>query len=512
MTPYRDPLPVLHAGSVPSPPAPSTLHSGRAGGDGAPYTVAIVTLGCAKNLVDTEKAMGGLAQEGFVVTEDASAADVVIVNTCGFIDAAKEESVDEIVRVAELKREGGPQTVVVAGCLSVRYREELRAELPEVDHFLGLVDPDEVRRLCIELAEAAGRAPGASSPPAVSQPQRRAPAGAVPRLLTTPSHYAFLKIAEGCSNPCTFCAIPIMRGLIRSIPPDDLIAEARGLVAGGVRELIVVAQDTTHYGADLGRFQRDGRPTLAGLIRRLGTEVKGLEWLRLMYAYPAHVTEELIEALAGTPRLVPYLDIPIQHGSDRVLAAMRRKMNRSETLDLLLRIRDRVPGIALRTSVVVGFPGETDADFLEMIGLLEQVRFERLGVFAFSPEEGTPAFGMEGAVPPEEVARRRAEVHRVQQEIAAGHNEALAGTVVEVLVEEVLDDLAPFSYLGRTPWDAPEVDQGIYLELPRPAPQEGAPRFPERLRHLRPGDLVRAEVVDAIDFDLEGVLLPEPPR
>jgi ribosomal protein S12 methylthiotransferase len=469
------------------------------------FAVHFLTLGCAKNLVDSEKAMGGLVYHGFEVTADPARADVVIVNTCGFIEAAKEESVDEILRMVELKRAGKPRALVVAGCLSVRYREELQKELPEVDRFLGLVEPEEIRRLCMDLAEEAGRMPVSCALPESDEVRTE------PRLLTTPAHYAWLKVAEGCSNPCTFCAIPLMRGLIRSFPPDELVAEARALVAGGVRELIVVAQDSTHYGVDLTQFPHESRPSLAGLIRRLGNEVEGLEWLRLMYAYPAHVTEELLDALAETPRVVPYLDIPIQHGSDRMLRAMRRSIDRPALLELLRSIRENLPGVALRTSVLVGFPGETEQDLAELVELLREVRFERLGVFTYSAEEGTAASGMGDQIPADEMDRRRAEILRIQQQIAADQNAALHGTTVEVLVEEVLENLPPFTYLGRTPWDAPEVDQGIYLELPGGGATD-APEIPQRLRHLVPGDLVRAEVVGSIDFDLEGVLLPEPPR
>ena len=465
-----------------------------------PFKIAFVTLGCAKNLVDSEKAMGGLAGAGFALISDPAEADVVVVNTCGFIESAREESIDEILKLAELKKNGGPRTLVVGGCLAVRYREELESELPEVDRFLGLLAPGEVGALVAELAEAEGRLPASCRVPA------DASSDPAPRIVTTPAHFAWLKIAEGCSNPCTFCAIPLMRGRISSVAPDALVAEAQSLAAGGVRELILVAQDTTHYGVDLTDLPRNDRPALADLVRRLGAEVD-VPWIRLMYAYPAHVTVDLIEALATTPRVVPYLDIPVQHASDRMLAAMRRTITQSRQRELLQQIRERIPGIALRTSVIVGFPGETEQDVVELLAFLEEIRFERLGVFPFSPEENTPAWDLEGHIPPPEIEQRIAEVVSLQQRIAAEHNEALVGECVEVLVEEVLEDLAPFRYLGRTPWDAPEVDQGIYLE-PAPA-SEG---WPHRLYDLRPGDLVQVEVVGFTDYDLEGVLLPEPPR
>ncbi len=461
-----------------------------------PYTVSFVTLGCAKNLVDSERALGALEREGFALSDDPAGADLIVVNTCGFIETARQESVEEILRLAALKENGRPRTLVVAGCLAQRYPTELEAELPEVDRFLGLVEPAETVALARALAALQER-----EPPPCPGPLPLVP----PRRLTTPAHYAWLKIAEGCSNPCTFCAIPLMRGRLRSAEPDELVAEARQLADQGVRELILVAQDTTHYGVD-----RTERPSAEGarlpdLLRRLGTEVPGLAWLRLMYAYPAHVTDELLAALAETPKMVPYLDLPIQHVSERMLRAMRRAITADRQRALLERIRERVPGIALRTSLLVGFPGEGEEDFLELLEAVRTFRFERLGVFTWSAEEGTPAYGLPGRVDPVEAARRRTELMQVQAAISAERNRDLEGSLTEVLVEEVLADLAPFHYLGRTPADAPEVDQGIYLELP-------AEPFPERLRRLRPGDLVRAEVVGATDFDLEGVLLPEPPR
>jgi ribosomal protein S12 methylthiotransferase len=467
-------------------------------GRGSPYTVCLVTLGCAKNVVDSERALGALEREGFALSTEPAGADLIVVNTCGFIEAAKQESVEEILRLAALKENGRSRRLVVAGCLARRYRAQLEAVLPEVDRFLGLVDPAETVALARSLAALEQREPPACTSPVPAVPVRR---------LTTPAHYAWLKIAEGCNNPCTFCAIPLMRGRLRSVAPDQLVAEARQLAAGGVRELILVAQDSTHYGADRPSGDRPSaeRTRLPDLLRRLGTEVPGLAWLRLMYAYPAHVTDELLAALADTPKVVPYLDLPIQHTSDRMLAAMRRSITADRQRALLERIRERVPGIALRTSLLVGFPGEREEDFTELVEAVRTFRFERLGVFAWSAEEGTPAYELPGRVNPVEVERRRAELMQVQAGIAAERNRALEGSVTEVLVEEVLEDLPPFHYLGRTPADAPEVDQGIYLERP-------AGDFPERLRHLRPGDLVRAEVVGATDFDLEGVLLPEPPR
>lgn len=470
------------------------------------FTVAFVTLGCAKNTVDTEKAMGALAAEGFQVTGSPSEADVVIVNTCGFIDPAKEESIDEILEMVELKRRGRPDTLVVGGCLAVRYREELEAELPEVDHFLGLVESEEVCRLCHRLAAGGDFAVGYTEP--VDRVVKERP---LRRVLTTPSHYAYLKIAEGCSNSCSFCAIPLIRGKTASVDPEELIREAHDLVEMGVVELILVAQDTTHYGSDLNHYPPGKRPDLADLIRRLDSEVTGLGWIRLMYTYPSRITDELLLAMVETQRVVPYVDIPVQSGSERVLKAMGRGMGRKELLRLLERIRENVPGVALRTSVIVGFPGETEKEFQETLDLVRRVRFERLGVFSFSPEEGTPAVGMKGRVPDEEMERRSLEVMELQRQIVSEQNMSLNGEIVEVMIDESLEGLPPFDYLGRTSWDAPEVDQGIYLELPEGwAGSPDAP-FPENRRNLEPGDLVRAEVVGSTDYDLEGVLIVEPP-
>ncbi len=460
--------------------------------DSISCSIAFLTLGCAKNLVDSEKAMGTLEGGGFEIADDPADADIVVVNTCGFIEAAREESIEEILNAAEFKLSDRAPAIVVAGCLPVRFMKELKAELPEVDRFLGLVDPGEMLEVCTVIAEERGAINTAGSAHGSDDLLITRS-----RKLTTPGHYAYLKIAEGCSNPCTFCAIPLMRGSTRSIEPDILLEEAGMLAEGGVRELIVVAQDTTRYGSDLPPSPDGLRPGPADLIGSLDREVDQLEWIRLMYAYPSRITDDLLEVMAGAQHIVPYLDIPIQHGSERILEAMGRGMGPGALLELLEKIRERVPGIAMRTSIIVGFPGESERDFIDTVDLIRKVRFERLGVFTYSPEEGTPAFGMEGQLPVEEMERRSSELLRVQQDIARELNESLIGTVVDVMIDEELVDLEPFSLLGRTPWDAPEVDQGIYLER--------APDTPMPL----PGEIVRVEVVGSIDYDLEGIILKE---
>jgi ribosomal protein S12 methylthiotransferase len=433
--------------------------------------------------------MGTLEAGGFEITDNPVDADILVVNTCAFIEAAREESIEEILNAAEFKQNERAPALVVAGCLPVRFMEELKAELPEVDLFMGLVTPGEMLEACTTIAE--GRGAVQAGGPASRPDEFLIPRS---RKITTPGHYAYLKIAEGCSNPCTFCAIPLMRGSTRSAEPDTLLDEAGMLSETGVRELILVAQDTTHYGSDLSHSSDGVRPDLAGLIRRLDREVERLEWIRLMYTYPSRITDDLLSAMADTSRVVPYLDIPIQNGSESILKAMGRGMGPGALSELLDRIRERVPGIAMRTSIIVGFPGETERDFLDTVDLVKKVRFERLGVFTYSGEEGTPAFEMEGQLPVEEMERRSRELLQVQQEIVLELNNSLRGTIVDVMIDEELADLKPFSLLGRTPWDAPEVDQGIYLEL---SPDTPVPR---------PGEIVRAEVVGSTDYDLEGVV------
>jgi len=472
-------------------------------------TVAFVTLGCAKNSVDSEKAMGALVADGFPLTVDPAAAEVVIINTCGFIEAAREESIDEILQIAELKERGRLRWLVVGGCLAARYRAELEAELPEVDRFLGLLDPGEVRSAGREAAIRLGSEETApETGKTVPVPgDLILPEGIpdIPRILTTPAHYAYLKIAEGCSNACSFCAIPLIRGDTVSVPTDELVIEADALARSGVKELIVIAQDTTLYGHDLDRTSAAGENgrsgggeiDVAALLQRLEREAEGLEWLRLMYAYPTRVTDALIDVLAASSTIVPYLDLPVQSGSDDILRTMRRGMGRNAMTALIHSIRDRIPGITLRTSIITGFPGEGEREHGETLDLIREIRFERLGVFTYSPEEGTPAFDLTDSVPAEEKERRAAEILELQRGIMREINESFIGEIVEVMLDEPLEDLDPFTWLGRTRGDAPEVDQGVYLELSE---------NDSRKDRYQPGQIVRAEIVGTIDFDLEGII------
>jgi len=382
-----------------------------------PPRVCLVTLGCAKNTVDSEQTMAALTRAGFSLVTDPQAADIAVCNTCGFIEPAREESIDTVLALAGLKAAGAPAALVMGGCLSVRHRTELETALPEVDRFVGLLHDDEIVRVCTELARDLGRPPR----PAATSDETPAPdwiASPRPRRLTTPGHYAWLKIAEGCSNTCTFCTIPMIRGATRSTTADELVAEARALAAAGVRELLLVAQDTTAWGIDLPPGEEGVRPDLAALIARLDREVEGLLWLRLMYAHPARLTPRLLDTLAAASRVVPYLDLPVQSGSAAVLRRMGRTPGRDRLGELLREIRERIPDIALRTSLIVGFPGETEADFQATLALMRKVRFERLGVFGFSPEPGTPACALGPRVPAGEIERRIAEVLAVQEEIS----------------------------------------------------------------------------------------------
>jgi len=438
----------------------------------APIQVALVSLGCPKNLVDSEKILAQLAEGGCVVGAPMDDADVIVVNTCGFIEPAIEESLGVIREAAACKRAGRARRLVVAGCLVNREGAALRDRVPEIDAVVGVNDREEV------LAAVFGRGPAARVSPCSGGVGSDAG-----RFRLTPPHTAYLRIAEGCSRRCTFCTIPAIRGPYRSKPPEQVLAEARELAADGAVELNVIAQDTTGYGRDLG-----GGATLAGLLGSLSA-VDGVAWVRLMYAYPHRITEALIDALAGCERVVPYLDIPLQHISDGVLRAMGRGITRGQTERLLGRLRERIDGLVLRTTLIVGFPGETEAQFGELLAFVEDFRFDALGVFPFYPEQGTPAAELPGAVP-EPVARERQEaIMLAQQRIAFAANEARVGSGVRVLVDGTD---AEGACVGRHYGQAPDVDS--LCRLTRPA---SAGRF------------VAGRVVDWEAYDL--VVEPDEP-
>ena len=422
--------------------------------------INVITLGCSKNTVDSEHLMARLAAAGYEVLFDSDRTDakVVVINTCGFIGDAKQESVEMILRAAAAKQAGKIERLFVIGCLSERYADELRTEIPEVDEYFGARTWDGIIR-----------ALGASDDPAL----------ATARLLTTPKHYAYLKISEGCNWKCGYCAIPLIRGEHHSVPMEELEEEARRLAAGGVRELMVIAQDTTYYGLDLY-----GRRCLAELLRRL-CRIDGIEWIRLHYAYPTAFPEEVIEVMASEPKICKYLDIPFQHISDAQLAAMHRRHTKAEALELIARLRHAIPDLALRTTLLVGYPGEREADFEELLDFVRATRFDRLGVFAYSEEEGTfSARELKDDVP-EEVKQQRVErVMALQNEISLANNLRRVGRTERVVIDSRQGDF----YVGRSQYDSPEVDQEILI--------------PAAGRRLLRGRFYDVKITSAADYDL----------
>lgn len=431
-----------------------------------PERVSVITLGCEKNTVDSEILMGGLRARGHELAGDPERSDTVILNTCGFIDNAKQESINAILEAIELKKAGVVKRVIVSGCLSERYRSELASEMPEVDGYFGTQDFENVLR--------------AVSPHDPSGESTLKYSLLGERVLTTPRHFAYMKISEGCDNPCSFCAIPIMRGGHRSRSIEELEFEAMMLVANGVKEIILIAQDSTYYGLDLY-----GERALAKLLSRLA-KIHGVEWIRLMYAYPAKFPKDILSVMANEEKIVKYLDIPVQHASTEVLRSMRRGITRRATEDLIGEIRQAVPGIALRTTLITGYPTETDQAFEEMESFVSDMQFERLGVFTYSQEDGTTAFDLDDPVPQEEKIRRQARLMEIQQEISYDKNQAKIGSVQRTLVERREEG----KYVGRTWADAPEVDNEIILETEA---------------HLELGSFIDARITDAYEFDLLGV-------
>jgi ribosomal protein S12 methylthiotransferase len=442
--------------------------------------VSLISLGCARNLVDSEVLLGHAAKEGLLVARDPEDADVVVVNTCGFIESAKQESIDTILSVCRLKEEGALKGVIAVGCLAQRYADDLQREVPELDAVLGLSDYTGVPGVIRKIVNGSGRRFLAT----VDGGGPKAARSDLGRLLLTPKSYSYLRISEGCDHTCTFCAIPAMRGRNRSKPIDVLVEEANELAAAGVRELVIVAEDSTAYGLDIAR-----RHLLHELLERLG-DVAGIRWIRVMYAYPHTVKPELTRVLREHPKLVPYLDIPIQHVSGAMLRAMKRGVSADQVKGILWRLRDEVPGIAVRSTLIVGFPGESDADFAELRAFVTEFRFERLGVFAYSREEGTPAHDLADQIEPHVAEARRKELMEVQEPIMLAQQLARIGSTVEVLVDGRDPDGEGF--VARTAHDAPEIDTVVRLS--------GG--------ELAAGDL-RAVRVEALEgYDLRGALAP----
>jgi ribosomal protein S12 methylthiotransferase len=436
------------------------------------------TLGCPKNRVDSEVMLGTLAEAGYRLVQDPATAEVIVVNTCGFIESAKEESVEAIVELAEMKRAGRCKKLVVTGCLVQRHADDLARELPEVDHFLGTGAYQDVARI---VSDAQAKRLVVPDPDFVHS-------AASPRVNSLPSHTAYLKISEGCDNACAFCIIPKLRGPQRSRPIDDVLAEAAALAAQGTVELSLVAQDLTAYGYDLA-----GKVRLHHLLPELA-KVDGIRWIRLHYAYPRDVPDALIDAIASEPKIVKYLDMPLQHSSDRLLRAMKRGRDSVFLRELLARLRARIPDLALRTSLIVGLPGETEDDFEDLVRFVEEQRFERLGVFEFSPEEGTPAAEMSAQVPDEVKRARFAQVMGIQQGISRDHQQAMIGRKLEVLVEGRAEETEHL-LAGRHAQQAPEIDGITYVN-------DGV---------AYPGEIVTLEITDAAEYDLVGKVVARDP-
>jgi len=426
--------------------------------EGTKQKVHVITMGCVKNTVDSEKLMAQLRLNNFEIVPSIEGADVAVINTCGFIDAAKEESIDMIIEQVKRKGNGSLRKVYAMGCLTERYRQELTVEIPELDGIFGSNQiPDVVRSLGAEYrSELLGE-----------------------RMLSTPSHFAYLKISEGCDNPCSFCAIPLMRGRHVSRPVEEIISEAESLAAKGVKELIIIGQDTTAYGLDLY-----GKRRIAALLPMVA-DIPGIAWVRLMYAYPAHFPPDLLDVIAGHPRVCRYLDLPVQHAADAVLKSMRRGITRKSLLDLVGRIRDA--GVALRTTLIVGYPGESAKDFGLLESFVRETGFARLGVFTYSMEEGTTAYPLGDPVPAEEKERRKGVIMEIQKGISVERNEALVGSRLPVLIDRAEDGL----YVGRTEQDAPEIDNEVFVSAPGP---------------LTPGTFTDVEIHDATEYDLYGRL------
>jgi len=443
--------------------------------------VGFISLGCPKNLVDSEVMMGQLKQNGYQITPDAEEADMLVVNTCGFIDSAKKESIEAILEAARLKTGGKAKRLVVAGCLVERYRDQLQAEMPEVDAFIGTSQINDILSVCDPKTNTR------SLPviPLGNQSATYLYDESTPRVLATPSHYAFIKIAEGCDRPCAFCFIPQMRGHFRSRRFGSIVAEAHQLAEEGVKELILVAQDSSRYGEDLGK-----QDALAHLLREL-SHTDGIEWVRVMYTYPTHISDAFLDVMAEEPKAVKYLDIPLQHASQNVLKLMKRGGTRASLERLIERVRRRVPEIAVRTTFITGFPGETEEDFNELMIFVKNVEFDRVGVFTYSDEEGTPAFNLPDKVEPKIAKRRRTQLMKAQGKIAKRKHRAIIGQTVRVMFEGESNE-SELLWQGRLETQAPDIDGCVLIN---DAPDDFAPAS---------GEMVNVLITEALDYDMLG--------
>ena len=456
--------------------------------------VGFVSLGCPKNLVDGEVMLGLVRDAGHEITPDAQSAEVIVVNTCAFIDNAKEESIDAILEMAALKRDGACKKLIVTGCLAERYRDQLKEQIPEIDVCLGT---GEVPDIVEAVPSAKPLKLFRSSAELAPQPTKSAPAlptylydADTPRLVTTPRHYAYVKVGEGCDYTCAFCIIPTLRGKYRSRTEDSIVREAERLVAQGTRELLLISQDTTFFGRD-----RHERGALSRLLRRLN-EIDGLAWIRLLYLYPTTVTDDVLDAMAECEKVCKYIDLPLQHASADVLRRMRRPGNREVYDKLLARIRRRVPGVTLRTTFIVGFPGETKKDFDELCAFVEHSQFDHVGVFTYSHEEGTRAFAMEDDVPARTKTARRNALMRLQRRIVAKRHRTRVGSDVRVMIDGPSPE-SPLVMQGRLEGQAPDIDAIVYFDSANP-------------EELTPGQVITARVTGSREYDVIAVPVSVP--
>jgi len=441
-------------------------------------TYAFVTLGCPKNLVDSEKMLGTLAIDGYTLVSEPKGADFVIVNTCGFIDSARQESKAVIEEMLELKQKGQTQGVIVAGCLPERVGGSLLNEYPDIDHIVGVFGRDEINRVADRLVGNLREQRELFRPAPIQAMDDRA------RLRITPQHYAYLKISEGCDRTCTFCAIPKMRGKHITKPIEMVCEEAKELVADGIKELIIVAQDTTYYGLDFY-----GEVRLTQLLKEL-EQIEGLDWIRLMYLYPIHFSDELIDTIAGSKTIIPYLDMPLQHINDTMLKRMQRRVNRTQTTELVNQLRERIPNLVLRTTFITGFPGETDAHYQELRDFVIDTQFQRMGVFPYSVEPGTPAVKLSDHLPEDVKLARRDDLMAVQQQIAFDYSDSLIGYELDVLIDA---EVEPGLWVGRIYADAPEIDAAVYVSG----------------NGIQVGEMVPVEITERQDYDLIAVYDPD---
>ena len=444
--------------------------------------VVFISLGCDKNTVDTQQ-MAGLLQGSaaqYTFTDDEEEADIAVVNTCAFINSAKEESIGQILSLAERRKNGQMKALIVTGCLAQRYQEEIGKGIPEVDAVLGTTAEDQLGVVLDEILH------GKSAPKILTADLDKAPAKQSAPVLSLESPVGYLKIAEGCNKCCSYCVIPSLRGHYRSVPMEQVLEDAKTLLAGGVRELILVAQETTLYGVDLY-----GKKMLPELLRRLCL-LGGVRWIRILYCYPEEITKELVEVVRSEPKIVPYFDMPIQHASDRILKAMGRRTNRKELEEIIGYIREQIPDVCLRTTLITGFPGETEEDHRELLSFVRRMKFDRLGVFTYSKEEGTPAAAMKNQVHPSTKKRRQKELMLLQQQIAFEAAEKMKDKVLDVIIEGKIAD--EDVYVGRTYKDIPGVDSNIFVETKR---------------ELMTGDFIKARVTGADGYDLIGEIYYE---